>query len=99
MADELTVADVERIAALARLALTDDEKRLYTVQLARVLDYARQLAELNLEGVAPTSSAAGHGSPERPDQPRPSLSREAAMANAPDALSGLFRVPRVLGDG
>ncbi|HEX7486995.1 MAG TPA: Asp-tRNA(Asn)/Glu-tRNA(Gln) amidotransferase subunit GatC [Vicinamibacterales bacterium] len=98
MPDDLTIGDVERIAALARLALTDGEKSLYARQLTRILDYARQVAELDTRDVMPTSSIVDEVVPERPDTARPSLDREAALANAPDAASGLFRVPKVLGD-
>ncbi len=98
MPDDLTVADVERIAALAHLALTEDEKALYARQLTRILDYARQIGEVETRDVAPTWSTAADLTPERPDEPRPSLDRDVALANAPDAASGLFRVPRVLGD-
>jgi aspartyl-tRNA(Asn)/glutamyl-tRNA(Gln) amidotransferase subunit C len=98
MPDDLSRADVERVAALARLSLTDDEKALYRDQLARILDYARQVAGLDTSGVPPTSSVLGEIGPLRADAVRPSLDRAAALANAPDSASGLFRVPRVLGD-
>lgn len=97
MIDGVTVGDVERIAALARLALTDEEKVLYARQLTRVLEYARMVGELDTREVPPTSSVLDETPIERPDTVRPSLDREAALANAPDAASGLFRVPRMLG--
>lgn len=99
----LTIADVERIAALAHLELTDDEKPLFTRQLADILDYAAQLQAVDTSGVpamAHVSAAGGSGeSGERPDEPQPSLAVEDALANAPDAArdAGLFRVPRVIG--
>jgi aspartyl-tRNA(Asn)/glutamyl-tRNA(Gln) amidotransferase subunit C len=105
----LTVADVERIAALAHLELTDEEKQLFTRQLADILNYAEQLQAIDTTGVPATahvnagpSTTLGAGRPagvERPDEPRPSLSIEDALANAPDAApdAGLFRVPRVIG--
>jgi aspartyl-tRNA(Asn)/glutamyl-tRNA(Gln) amidotransferase subunit C len=98
MPGDLTIGDVERIASLAHLALTDDEKALYARQLTRILEYARQIADLDLRDVPPTSSIAIDLTPERPDEPRPSLGTDEALANAPDAAAGLFRVPRVLGD-
>ncbi len=98
MPRDLTVEDVERIAALAHLALTEEETSLYARQLTRILDYARQIAELDLGNVPPTCSTAAGLLPERPDVPRPSIGRDAALSNAPDTASGLFRVPRVLGD-
>lgn len=95
---ELTLDEVERIATLARLALSDDEKTLYAVQLARILDFARQVAELEEEATEPAPAALDAAPAERSDTPRPSLERSQALTNAPDASSGLFRVPKVLGD-
>jgi aspartyl-tRNA(Asn)/glutamyl-tRNA(Gln) amidotransferase subunit C len=97
MAATLTVADVERIAALAHLELTDQEKQLFTRQLADVLDYARQLQAIDTTGVPATSHVNAHTT-ERADEPRPSLPVSAALANAPDPAfdAGLFRVPRVM---
>lgn len=95
----LTVADVERIASLAQLELSDDEKQLFTRQLAGILDYAEQLQAVDTTGVPATAHVdAAHGV-ERDDEPRPSLSTAEALANAPDPAldAGLFRVPRVIG--
>ena len=96
----LTIADVERIAALAHLELTDEEKQLFTRQLADILDYAEQLQAIDTTGVPATAhiSVGEHGV-ERPDEPRPSLPTGDALANAPDGApdAGLFRVPRVIG--
>lgn len=108
----LTVADVERIAALAHLELTDDEKPLFARQLADILNYAEQLQAVDTAGVPATAhvniteevrlkpdateQALGV---ERADEPRPSLPVDDALANAPDPArdAGLFRVPRVIG--
>jgi aspartyl-tRNA(Asn)/glutamyl-tRNA(Gln) amidotransferase subunit C len=86
------------IAALAHLELTGEEKQLFARQLAGVLDYARQLQALDTTGVEATSHVTVQQA-ERADEPRPSLSVEEALANAPDAAheAGLFRVPRVIG--
>ena len=94
----LTSADVERIAALAHLELTDEEKQLFTRQLADILNYAEQLLAVDTAGVPATAHVTTHGV-ERPDDPRPSLSTDDALANAPDRApaAGLFRVPRVIG--
>ena len=95
----LTVADVERIAALAHLELTDEEKHLFTRQLADVLNYAEQLQTIDTTGVPATAHVNAALGVERPDEPRPSLPTEDGLANAPDAArdAGLFRVPRVIG--
>ena len=95
----LTVADVERIAALAHLELTDDEKQLFTKQLADILNYAEQLQALDTTGVPATAHVHTTLGVERADEPRPSLATGDALANAPDGApdAGLFRVPRVIG--
>lgn len=98
MATTLTIADVERIAALAHLELTADEKQLFTRQLADILAYAEQLQAIDTAGVPATAHV--HVKPrERADEPRPSLAVQEAIANAPDGApeAGLFRVPRVIG--
>jgi aspartyl-tRNA(Asn)/glutamyl-tRNA(Gln) amidotransferase subunit C len=103
----LTLADVERIAALAHLELTAEEKDVFGRQLAGILDYAQQLQAVDTTGV-PAMSHVARGEPaagddaqrhERPDTLEPSLAVEDALANAPDPApeAGLFRVPRVIG--
>jgi aspartyl-tRNA(Asn)/glutamyl-tRNA(Gln) amidotransferase subunit C len=94
----LTVADVERIAALAHLELTGSEKQMFTRQLADILAYAEQLQSIDTTGVAATAHVNAHEA-ERDDEPRPSLKVDEALANAPDSApdAGLFRVPRVIG--
>jgi aspartyl-tRNA(Asn)/glutamyl-tRNA(Gln) amidotransferase subunit C len=93
------MTDVERIAQLARLALTDDEKALFTRQLADILAYVEQLRDVDTSGVPATSHSLIGSSIFRDDETRPSLAREEAIAGAPDAdrSAGLFKVPRVLG--
>jgi aspartyl-tRNA(Asn)/glutamyl-tRNA(Gln) amidotransferase subunit C len=95
----LTIADVERVAALAQLELTDEEKQLFTKQLADILAYAEQVQAIDTSGVPATAHVHAAQRREREDVPRPSLSVEDALANAPDAdpEAGLFRVPRVIG--
>jgi len=95
----LTIADVERIAALAQLELTDEEKHLFTRQLADILEYAEQVQAIDTSGVPATAHVNSLQRTERDDEPRPSLPTDEAMANAPDAApeAGLFRVPRVIG--
>jgi aspartyl-tRNA(Asn)/glutamyl-tRNA(Gln) amidotransferase subunit C len=92
------VGDVERIAALAHLELTDAEKQLFTRQLADILAYAEQLQTIDTSGVPATAHVNAHGA-ERDDEPKPSLPVPDAVANAPDGTpsAGLFRVPRVIG--
>jgi aspartyl-tRNA(Asn)/glutamyl-tRNA(Gln) amidotransferase subunit C len=99
MSTALTIADVERIAGLAQLELTDGEKQLFTRQLADILAYAEQVQAIDTSGVPATAHVHAGQRTEREDVPRPSLPVEDAVDNAPDAdrLAGLFRVPRVIG--
>ena len=94
-----TPDDVDRIAELARLALSGDERALFTRQLAEILAYAEQVQQVDTTGVAPTSHAFASAESLRDDQERPGLTREDALAAGPDADrdAGLFKVPRVLG--
>jgi aspartyl-tRNA(Asn)/glutamyl-tRNA(Gln) amidotransferase subunit C len=98
VSQRLTRADVERIAVLARLELTDAEKDLFVRQLTEVLEYADQIQAVDTTGVPPTSHMLSSQQTERDDTPAPSLPNTEALANAPDrsAQTGLFRVPRVI---
>ena len=97
MPASLSREDVLRIAELARLELTPDEVALFTRQLAGILEYVAQIQRLDTTGVPP---------PRRPSISRstvtmirrPTLPREEALANAPEAATeaGLFKVPRVM---
>jgi aspartyl-tRNA(Asn)/glutamyl-tRNA(Gln) amidotransferase subunit C len=94
----LTIADVERIATLAHLELTEEEKHVFTKQLADILAYAEQLQSIDTTGVAATAHVNAHEA-ERDDELKPCLPVADALRNAPDAAPeiGLFRVPRVIG--
>jgi aspartyl-tRNA(Asn)/glutamyl-tRNA(Gln) amidotransferase subunit C len=94
----LTRQDVQRIAELARLALTDEELDLFTQQLGDILTYVEQIRALDTSGVAPTSQVLNLPI-EREDTPQPTLLRADLLRNAPDAAieAGLFKVPRVIG--
>lgn len=94
-----TSQDVDRIAALAQLALSDEEKELFRKQLADILAYAEQVQAVDTSGVPATAHVHAALAHERDDVPRPSLSAADALANAPDADrdAGFFRVPRVIG--
>lgn len=92
----LPLSEVERVAALARLALTDDEKGLFARQLAEILAYAELVQEVDTGGVPATSHVLAHES-FREDEARPGLTNDAALANAPEPEAGLFKVPKVIG--
>ncbi len=92
----LTFEEVEHIAALARLALSEEEKARYALQLSAILDHIQQLSRLDVSGIAPTSSVLPPRSRLREDEVRAGLDTEQTLANAPRREGGQFRVPPVL---
>src|SRR5512137_881130 len=94
----LSVAEVRRIAALARLRLSPEEEERLAVELSGILDYVRQLQELDVSGVEPMTHAlaAGEGTPLRDDEVAPGLPVERALANAPARAGTCFEVPRII---
>jgi aspartyl-tRNA(Asn)/glutamyl-tRNA(Gln) amidotransferase subunit C len=92
----LTIEEVEHIAQLARLDLTEEEKERYRQQLSAVLDYVARLGEVDTSGISPTASVLAPGLALRRDEPRPGLSEDELMRNAPQVEKGQFRVPPVL---
>ena len=99
MASTLETNDVDRIATLARLSLTPEERNRFAAQLSDVLQYVAQISTIDTTGVVATSHPLAAGDAWRDDEPRPSLPTAEALANAPDANheAGLFRVPKVIG--
>ena len=94
----LTLDEVRRIAALARLRLSADEERTFAVQLSAILDHVRQLEELDVSGVEPMTHAlaAGEAPETRLDAVEPGLSPEEALASAPAREGTCFKVPRII---
>jgi aspartyl-tRNA(Asn)/glutamyl-tRNA(Gln) amidotransferase subunit C len=88
--------DVEHVARLARLALTEEERERFGRQLAVILEHAERVGELATEDVEPTSHPIPRSNVFRSDQPGPTLSHDDALAGAPDAEGGRFRVPRIV---
>ncbi len=84
---------VLHVARLARLELSDDEVERMSGELTGILGHIEKIAELDLEGVEPTSHVIAVENVLRPDEPRDSLPRERALRNAPDSTGGGFRVP------
>jgi aspartyl-tRNA(Asn)/glutamyl-tRNA(Gln) amidotransferase subunit C len=85
--------EVRHVARLARLELSDEEVDRMAVELAGVLEHISTIDELDLSGVAPTSHVVAVENALRPDEPRPSLSRERALAGAPAVADDGFAVP------
>ena len=93
---KLSTSDVEYVAKLARLEVTEAEKEKFTAQLNDILLYIDQLNELDTKGVAPMSHAIAVTNAFREDKIAESLGTQKALANAPDARGEFFRVPKVI---
>jgi aspartyl-tRNA(Asn)/glutamyl-tRNA(Gln) amidotransferase subunit C len=89
-------SDVEHVAKLARLALSEEELELFRAQLSRILDHAARVTALDTEGIEPTSHAISLVNVFRSDETVPPLTQDEALSNAPLAEDGFFRVPRIL---
>lgn len=88
--------DIEHIASLGRLHLTEREKELFGSQLSSILGYMEKLNELDTTDVAPTSHILPLSNVMRDDVPGPSIPREDALMNAPDHTDKFFRVPKII---
>ena len=96
----ITESDIRKIAQLAHLEITPEERKAFTPQIAEIVAYVEQLSELDTSAVEPST---GGLTPEgektrssREDVVQPSLGQQVALSEAPDPASGHFRVPKVL---
>lgn len=94
----LSRTDVEKVALLARLRLSESELDTMTAQLAQIVGYVDQLAEVDTEGVEPMAHAVELANVFAEDSVQPSLPREQALANAPRHNDRGYLVPAVLGE-
>ena len=88
--------EVEQVARLARLALSDAEKERMRRELDGILSYIDKLRALDTEGVPPTSHAVPMTNVMREDEPVPSLPQADMLANAPARSGDFFRVPKII---
>jgi aspartyl-tRNA(Asn)/glutamyl-tRNA(Gln) amidotransferase subunit C len=88
--------DVDHVARLARLALTEEERERFGRQLALILEHAEKVGEVAAEEVPPTSHPVPRSNVYRADRPEPSLTVEEALANAPEVEGKRFKVPRIM---
>ena len=93
---KITVEDVRRVAALARLELSAAEEEALVADLGAILAYVDALTQLDTEGVPPTANALDAGSAFRDDEVRNDSEVDALLANAPDRWEGFFRVPKII---
>lgn len=89
---------VRHVARLARIDLSPEEIGSLGKELSDILAYAEQVGKVAADDVVPTSHPYPLANVHRPDAPRPSLPREAALANAPEEEDDRFRVPRIVGE-
>lgn len=93
---KISKEEIEHIAVLARLSLSEEEKELFGSQLSSILDYMEKLNELDTKGIEPTSHVLTLSNVMRDDIPRPSIPKEDALMNAPDHTEKFFRVPKII---
>lgn len=93
---KITRQDVENVALLSRLEMTPEELDAYAGQLNAILEYADVLNKLDTTGVEPTAHVLPLKNVMRPDEVKPSLPRELALANAPEVEDGYFKVPKIM---
>lgn len=93
---KITREEVEDVAVLARLELTEEEKDIFTGQMDAILAYVDKLNELDTSGVIPTAHAVPMENAFRDDDERSSMGVDNALANAPERSDGFYRVPRVI---
>jgi aspartyl-tRNA(Asn)/glutamyl-tRNA(Gln) amidotransferase subunit C len=95
----LTLADVEHVARLARLGLSDEESERLRVELSSILEHIAVLQQIDTDLIPPTAQVNDLANVLRDDVVRPSLSQEQALVNAPRHRDGFFEVRAVMGDG
>ena len=88
--------DVDHVARLARLALTDEERDRFREQLGVILEHAERVREVAAEDVQPTAQPVPQKNVFRDDEPGETLSHEDALSTAPEAEDGRFKVPRII---
>jgi len=95
----ISIEHVRKIAALSRLAITDDEAAAYQHDLAKVLGYIDRLSQLDLSGVEPLVNVGDVRDRTRPDEPGPTLPTRTLLGMAPESFEQFVKIPKVQGDG
>lgn len=90
--------DIDHLARLASLSLTNQEKKKFEKQLGETLEYVKRLEAINTKNVEPTSQVTGLENVVREDEASPSLSQEDVLSNAKSKLNGFFKVKAILGN-
>jgi aspartyl-tRNA(Asn)/glutamyl-tRNA(Gln) amidotransferase subunit C len=92
----LSEKDVQYVAKLARLEVTDQEVAKYTQQMANILEYVEQLNKLDTSNVEPLTHPLDVKNVFRKDELKPSLTQQEVLSNAPEPQSGPFKVPKIM---
>ena len=92
----LSKKDVEHVAQLARLEISEQEKELFTEQFNEILEYFKRIDKLDTKGVQPTYNVLEITNVSRKDEIEPSLSKENALGNAPKKEKNFFKAPRIV---
>ncbi len=95
---KLSQQDVEYVADLARIQVSEAEKDQLSHHLSSILTYMEELNQVNTEGVRPMASVVSRSNVLREDEVRESVSQDKALENAPAAKDGLFQVPKIISD-
>jgi len=98
VAERITREEVEHVARLARLALSESEIDALTGELAAILGHAAEVSAIDTADVPPTAHPLPLVNVLRADEPRPGADRDEVLGAAPAAEDGRFRVPRILGE-
>ncbi len=93
---KVTVKDVEHVAKLARLGLTEEEKKRFTEQLSNILEYAETINKLDTKNAVPTSHAIPMKNIFRDDKAIPCRNTDDILANAPEKENNMFAVPKIM---
>ncbi len=93
---KITRSDVEHVAALARLKISEDEINVFTGQLNRILEYFETLQSADTDNVEPSTHAVSLDNAFREDRVQESIGLQKALQNAPDAEKGHFKVPKII---
>jgi len=91
----ITIKDVEHVAKLARLALTEEEKAKFAPQLNAVLEYVNELNEVDTTGIEPMAHSIKISNVMREDEVKQEFTREEMLKNAPEEEDGFFKVPKI----
>ncbi len=95
---KLSQQDVEYVADLARIQVSEAEKDQLSHHLSSILTYMEELNQVNTEGVRPMASVVSRSNVLREDEVRESVPQDKALENAPAAKDGLFQVPKIISD-